>query len=276
MFDYAVRLAYDGTNYCGWQRQRNGVCVQERVEEALDKLEPSARHILYGAGRTDKGVHAWGQIAHFQMWRYWEPRRLLLALDARLPDDISAMCVIQVPQDFHARYSAQNREYLYALWNGPVCYPHIKRYVHWLPGQRDWKLAQKACHHFLGEHDFRSFARQNPPPKTSIRTITKARLIQKGSLVLFRVEANGFLTYMVRIMMGCLVDIASSTRDAHWLAEQIRNPQTQSISAKVPASGLHFWRVGYPDPIGMRLQKTQNQADEAEELHPLLGSLCNT
>lgn len=275
MFAYAVRLAYDGTDYCGWQRQHNGVCVQERVEQALDKLEPGAPHVLHGAGRTDKGVHAWGQVAHFQMWRYWEPKRLLLALDARLPEDISAMCVIQVPKEFHARYDAQAREYLYALWSGPVCYPHIKRYVHWLPGQRDWTRAQKACHHFLGEHDFRDFTRQNPPPKTSIRTITKAQLTQKGSLILLRVQANGFLTYMVRIMMGCLVEIAGRARDANWLEEQLSNPRAQTISVKMPASGLHFWKVQYLEPIGTRLQKLQHQADAEAELHPLLGCLCN-
>lgn len=249
MPNYAVELAYNGTSFAGWQSQKNGVCVQDVVESALDSLERGAHQVI-GAGRTDSGVHARGQVANFHTVREWEPRRLLLALDAKLPDSVSAMRMAHVPDGFHARYDARLREYVYAIWNGAVCYPHIKPYVHWLPGEFDWKLAAEACRAFEGRHDFRAFARKSPPPAVPVRLVSRVRLIRRGRLILFRVRANGFLTHMVRIMAGTLCEVARGGRPTRWI-EELLSDERQNLFAgkKSPASGLHLWRVGYDLPL---------------------------
>lgn len=249
MPNYAVELAYDGTSFVGWQSQTQGACIQDAVKSALDSLE-WGEHKVIGAGRTDSGVHARGQVANVHMVREWEARRLLLALDAKLPDSISAMRMVRARDDFHARYDARSREYVYAIWNASVCYPHIKPYVHWLPGAFDWQLAEKACRSFEGQHDFRSFARRSPPSDNSVRVLNRARLLQRGRLILFRVRANGFLTHMVRIMAGTLCEIARGGKPTDWVEELLNNPQ-ENVPAgkKSPASGLHLWRVEYDLPL---------------------------
>ena len=249
MPNYAVQLAYDGTSFVGWQSQINGPCVQDAVKSALDRLE-QGEHKVIGAGRTDSGVHARGQVANVHMFREWEARRLLLALDAKLPDSVSAMRMVRVADDFHARYDAKSREYVYAIWNASVCYPHIKPYVHWLPGAFDWSLAAEACRLFEGQHDFRAFARRNPPPGNSVRVLSRIRLRQRGKLILLRVRANGFLTHMVRIMVGTLCEIARGAKPIAWIEELLNHPQGNAPAGrKSPASGLHLWRVEYDLPL---------------------------
>ena len=163
---------------------------------------------------------------------------------------VSAMSMVRVADDFHARYDARSREYVYAIWNASVCYPHLKPYVHWLPGAFDWSLAAEACRLFEGQHDFRAFARRNPPPGNSVRVLSRIRLRQRGKLILLRVRANGFLTHMVRIMVGTLCEIARGAKPIAWVEELLNHPQGNAPAGrKSPASGLHLWRVEYDLPL---------------------------
>ena len=246
---YAAALAYDGTHFGGWQSQPGGACVQDAVESALSELGQRAR--VTGAGRTDAGVHARGQVAHFDLAKEWSPRRLTLALNAKLPPSVSVMRTARVDDAFHARRSAVAREYRYFIWNAPTCYPHIKPYVLRLPGGHyDWPRAAHAARLLEGEHDFRAFCRTVDRPEETRRTVVRSRLHVRKKLVVFRVVANAYLTNMIRIAVGNLLAVASGRRDEAWLGSLLEGRVERASSAQtVPACGLFFWRATYPEPI---------------------------
>ena len=154
---YAARIAYRGSAYSGWQRQREGLGVQEVLEEALSRLTSGPVRVI-GVGRTDKGVHAVGQVASFRMDRDWAPERLQLAANFHLPEDVRVMGVYPVSEHFNARRSALWREYRYFIWHGWVCPPHLNGLVWWRKVPWAIDRARAACRLLEGEHDFRAFA----------------------------------------------------------------------------------------------------------------------
>ncbi len=245
MKNYALEISYDGGAFKGWQSQIGGFGVQDALEAAFAELGERAR--VHGAGRTDVGVHARAQSATVLLSKEWEPRRLVLALNAKLPPAVSVMRAAVVPSDFHARYSAVSREYRYFIWNSSTCYPHIRPYVLWCPGGcYDWGRAASAAKLFMGEHDFRAYCRSVDCPNVTIRTVKRARLSRRGSLTLFTVEANSFLTNMIRIMVGNLLEIARGARDEAWLMSLFEPGSSRRMSAKTSSpSGLFFWRAHY-------------------------------
>ncbi|MDR1965281.1 MAG: tRNA pseudouridine(38-40) synthase TruA [Synergistaceae bacterium] len=246
---YALELSYDGASYSGWQLQSGGNCVQGAVETALGRLGERTR--ISGAGRTDAGVHAKGQVAHFDAERDWEARRLLLAVNAHLPPSISAMRAAKAGEGFHARHDAIWREYRYFIWNSSTCHPHIRPYVFWLPGSHyDWARAGRAVSAIVGTHDFAAFCRMADRPENTRRTVRSARLIARGDLAVFRIVANSYLTNMVRIAVGNLIAVASGKRDEPWLASLFEEGRDRRRSERtVPASGLFLWKVTYPEDI---------------------------
>ena len=246
---YAVTLAYDGTPFKGWQSQPGGTGVQDAMESALAELGSVTR--VTGAGRTDAGVHARGQVAHFDLTKTWTPRRLTLALNAKLPPSVSVMRTARVGDAFDARRSAVTREYRYFIWNAPTCYPHIKPYVLWLPGcHYDWTRASDAARLLMGEHDFRAFCRTVDCPEETRRTVSHARLVARKNLVLFRVVANGYLTNMIRIAVGSLLSVASGRRDEAWFRSLLGGKVERSASGQtVSGCGLFFWKATYAEPI---------------------------
>jgi tRNA pseudouridine38-40 synthase len=249
MPNYAVELSYDGSGFNGWQSQPDGRSVQDEVEAALRGLGESS--VVCAAGRTDSGVHARAQVANFSLGRSWEPKRLTLALNSKLNRSVSVMRSAIVGEDFHARHSADAREYRYFIWNSPVCYPHIRPYVLWLTGNHyDWSLARSAARLLTGRHDFRSFCRSADRPGITERTVRFARLVHRGDLVILRMIADSFLTNMVRITAGNLIQIASGRRDATWLRELLLGGYDRSASAQTAdPSGLFLWRVLYEEKI---------------------------
>jgi tRNA pseudouridine38-40 synthase len=250
MPNYAVELSYDGAGFNGWQSQPGGGSVQDEVEAALRELGESA--MVYGAGRTDSGVHARAQTANFSLGKQWEPRRLTLALNSKMNKSASAMRSAIVEDGFHARHSAEAREYRYFIWNASVCYPHIKPYVLWLCGSHyDWRRAESAARLLIGHHDFRSFCRLADCPDITERTVRYARLVSRGNLVILRIIADSFLTNMVRIAVGNLIEIASGRRDEEWLRKLLIGGLDRRASAQTVApSGLFLWRVLYKEKIG--------------------------
>lgn len=243
---YAIEVSYDGSAFNGWQHQSDGRSVQDAVERALHFLgERTAA--LTGAGRTDAGVHARAQIAHADLQSDWEPRRLLLALNAKLPVAASVIRVARVAGDFHARRSAVRREYRYFIWNASACYPHIRPYVLALPGEYDWTSASAGARLYEGVHDFRAFCRVVECPERAVRTVYRARLYRRGELLIFKVSASAYLTNMVRIMVGNLLEIARGRRDIAWLATLLEGGASRTQSAKtVSPGGLFLWKVIYP------------------------------
>jgi tRNA pseudouridine38-40 synthase len=245
----ALELSYDGGGFLGWQSQTHGRGVQDAVEAALSSVGEAAR--LTSAGRTDAGVHARGQVAHFDAVKAWEPRRLRLALNAHLPPFVSVIRAARTERSFHARHSAESREYRYFMWNYPTCYPHIKPYVLWLRGSHyDWSPASEAASLFVGEHDFRAFCRTGDSPENTVRNVGRARLIRRGRLVLFSIEADSYLTNMVRIAVGCLLEVASGRKDKSWLRGLLEGSAgRESASRTAGAQGLFLWKVKYAQNI---------------------------
>lgn len=241
----SLEISYDGANFLGWQSQPHGRGVQDAVEAALRKIGEPSR--ITGAGRTDAGVHARRQVAHFDAVRDWEPRRLALALNAHLPTDVSVMDANIAADDFHARRSALWREYRYFIYNAPTCYPHVKPYVFWLKGSHyDWRLASGAARVLIGEHDFGAFCRTVDRPEDTVRTVRHASLHNRGRLVVFRIIANSYLTNMVRITIGNLLSVASGRRDDNWLRSLLESGRDRKDSAyTVPPCGLFLWKVTY-------------------------------
>ncbi|MDR1581084.1 MAG: tRNA pseudouridine(38-40) synthase TruA, partial [Synergistaceae bacterium] len=229
----ALLISYDGGPFSGWQSQPGGIGVQDAVESALSKIGETSR--ITGAGRTDAGVHARGQAAHFDASREWEPRRLVLAINAHLPKSVSVMKAYAVKDGFDARRSALSREYRYFIWNASTCCPHIKPYVYWLHGTHyDWDAAAAAASLMEGRHDFGAFCRAADRPDNTVRTVKRALIRRRGSLVTFKITADAYLTNMVRIAAGNLLSIAEHKRDADWLESLLNGGERSESSRTLP------------------------------------------
>jgi tRNA pseudouridine38-40 synthase len=253
-----------GTNYSGWQRQPDALGVQQILEDVLQKLS-SERVKVVGAGRTDRGVHAVGQVASFSMDREWEPDRLMMAVNFYLPSDVSLMRIERVSENFHARRSALWREYRYFIWHGRSCWPHLRGLVWWRKRPWDSVKVREACRILEGRHDFRAFCKTGECPEDSVRTLSrvcyKRRAVAQGELSLIVVRAPSFLMNMVRIIIGNLDRIGCGEEPTSWLegllgeSERSASAMDRELSgadrrfsgATAPASGLYLWRVAYEE-----------------------------
>ncbi len=250
MSHYAAKISYIGKNYAGWQIQPDAVSVQEVIEGVLAKINGSPVRIT-GAGRTDKGVNAWGQIASFGLAKNIDPGKLRLAMNFYLPDDIRIMKVFPVSSDFNARRSALSREYKYFIYHGYVCPPMLNNFVWWRRG-RDWDmdLAREACMMIQGRHNFRAFCKTGECPEDPYRTIDAIRLRNRGKLSILTVKAQSFLMNMVRIIIGNVNSVALGKNSLEWLEGLLSGKERDESAMTVPACGLWFWRVRY----GERMQ----------------------
>ena len=247
---YAAEVSYEGSKFCGWQRQLGLPTVQEYMERALSLINGSFVKVA-GAGRTDAGVHAKGQVCSFDMNKDWEPRRLLLALNANIPDGMSAMRIARVNNLFHARFDAGSREYKYFVWNASTIYPHLKPVTCWVKSpDRDWELAAEACRYLECTHDFANFSRKGERPANTIRTLYEVRMNQEGNLVTFHIKGSGFLTNMVRIIIGNLEKVATGEHRPEWINELFMDDADRCDGGKTfPASGLFLWKINYCENI---------------------------
>lgn len=238
-----LTISYDGTNYVGWQRQKNGVSVQEVIETALFKVT-GEKTILVASGRTDSGVHAKGQVAHFDTSSSVPSDKFYLALNCFLPDDIRILSSCSAPTGFHARYTAKRKTYVYNFYVSPVILPLKDRYATRIDDFSTEK-AQKILDEIVGEHDFKCFLASGSEIKTTVRTIYSAIVKKDGSDVKIEICGNGFLYNMVRIIAGTVLSASEDKLSASDVKTALLSGDRQKVGKTAPAKGLILKSVEY-------------------------------
>jgi len=245
---YKLTIAYDGTAYQGWQVQKIGTGVQEKVEAALAKLFPSAPR-LHSSSRTDTGVHALGMVAHFTVRgpaSRFPGRKLALALNAWLSGDIRVLSATRVPAKFHARFDAKGKEYRYFIWNHAAMNP-LRRHTAWhVPRALDLAAMRAAATFFVGRHDFQSFtSNAGYKPGSTERTVTLCEVKRSGRLVTIVIRGEGFLYKMCRGMAGTLAQVGMGKFPPGEIQSMLSKRDRRVAGMTAPAHGLVLWKVFY-------------------------------
>ena len=239
-----LTISYDGTAYSGWQYQENAPSVQETLENALLSALGAYTRVT-GASRTDAGVHALGQRAHFDTRSSIPPEKFPFVLNRFLPDDIRVLRGVQVPGDFHARFQAAGKLYTYRIHNAPhasALYRHMTAHV---PVHLEEGRMQAAGNLLLGTHDFAAFAAAGGSAKTTVRTIDLLTVQRTGEDITLRIHGNAFLYNMVRIIAGTLIAIGQGKLDDRCIARALENQSRLELGITAPACGLELTRVEY-------------------------------
>ncbi len=245
---FKLTIAYDGTGYEGWQVQKIGTGVQEKVETALAKLFPS-RPRLHSSSRTDTGVHALGMVAHFEVppVEFRMPiRKLALAINAWLPHDIRVVSANRTTKDFHARFQAKGKQYRYVVWNHPAMNPLLRHTAWHVTRPLDVKAMRTAAKLFVGKHDFQSFAANTGYERsTTVRTVTRCDLKRSGPQLTFIIEGDGFLYKMCRGIVGTIVQAGLGKFPASEIKLMLDKKDRRVAGMTAPACGLVLWKVFY-------------------------------
>lgn len=248
MHCYKLILAYDGTLYGGWQIQPNTKSIQEKLKQALFIIYPKWDLHPIGSGRTDAGVHAKGQTAHFKVPNKIDPERLLLSLNGLLPADIRVRSIEEADPNFHARYSATGKEYHYYLHLGKVMNPFLRLYCWQVKKEINIDLLRQAASRFVGLHDFTSFANEShkgAAAKNPIRHLYRLDVCVTDEGIRLEFEGNGFLYKMVRNITGTLIDVGSGKLSLDELEAIFEAKDRRRASQSAPAQGLFLIRVDY-------------------------------
>jgi tRNA pseudouridine38-40 synthase len=259
-----LTLAYDGTGFVGWQRQPAGVSIQGLLEAALSRLGGAPVSVI-GAGRTDAGVHAMGQVASARILTTLDVATVGRAVNAILPPEIRVVRVEEAPEDFHARYRVVTKTYQYRIHTGEVLSPFDRAWCWHVPRPLGVAAMQVASRALIGHHDFAVFQSTGSSVKSSTRTVTRAewRVINpalghepgsvaniaypsEGRFVIFEIEADGFLRHMVRSIVGTLVEVGEGRREVESIGELLRSGNRALAGPTAPARGLFLVRVDYP------------------------------
>lgn len=242
--NYRITLAYDGTDFAGWQLQTGQPTIQGELERALEKIE-GAPVTVHAAGRTDAGVHAEGQVASFRLLRERRARELQRALNGNLPEAIRVMEASAASDDFHARKSAAAKTYRYQIYLGHVLPPFLLRYAWRFPYELDLERLSRDSQAFLGEHDFSAFTVSTCETKTKIRTVNEIRVDHDGRLMKIFFRGDGFLRYQVRTMVGALVEVNRGRLRAGSIERLLTSGDRSLAGASAPARGLTLMKVEY-------------------------------
>ncbi len=237
-------LEYKGTRYYGWQVQPNEVTVQGTLETCLSKMTDSPVR-LHGAGRTDAGVHALGQVAHFDTTSSIPIDALQRGLNSLLPDDIVALLVTEVASDFHAQYAARQKTYAYMVYNHPLPSAFRAPYAWHLRRPLDLASMQSAAQVILGRHDFSAFRAASCTARNPVRCLSRIAVKRRGEQLFFVLRANGFLRHMVRNIVGTLVLIGQGKIHPESMAPILQSRQRQQAGPTAPPHGLFLVRVRY-------------------------------
>ncbi|SKC35443.1 tRNA pseudouridine(38-40) synthase TruA [Maledivibacter halophilus] len=244
MKNIKLAIAYDGTNYSGWQRQNNARTVQYEIEKALKKILKKDI-TLHGSGRTDAGVHALGQVASFVEDFALPVDKIPLVVNNLLPKDIVIRSAEEMKMDFHARYCAKGKKYIYKIFNDSIRNPMYRNYSYFINGHIDLKKIIEASKYFIGEHDFRTFMASGSNIKNTIRTIYDINIYKKDKFIILEYEGNGFLYKMVRIITATLMDINFNRIGIENLNSIIKSKDRNKARHTAPAQGLYLARVYY-------------------------------
>jgi tRNA pseudouridine38-40 synthase len=248
LLKFRLVIAYDGANYEGWQVQKTGVGVQQRVEEALKKLfrNPSRVH---GSSRTDTGVHARGMVAHFEVPKAefrMTARKLLIAINACLPDDVRVMAASRASTRFHARFDARGKQYRYSVWNHSAMNPLLRAQAWHVPGALDLEAMRCAAKLLVGKHDFKSFAaNRNYEMQSNVRTLTRCEVQRSGPTLTFIIEGDGFLYKMCRGIVGTLIQVGLGKFSPDEVRAMLEAKDRRAAGMTAPAHGLVLWKVFY-------------------------------
>jgi tRNA pseudouridine38-40 synthase len=248
MLKFKLTIAYDGSAYQGWQVQKIGTGVQEKIEAALGKIFPSVKRI-HSSSRTDTGVHALGMVAHVEIPRteFKMPvAKLALALNANLPADIRVMSATRCAADFHARFQATGKQYRYFVWNHGAMNPLLRSQAWHVPLKLDVAAMRAASKLFIGKHDFKSFAgTRNYEMETTVRTLTRCDIKRAGPQLTFIIEGDGFLYKMCRGIVGTLVQVGQGKIAAPDIKDILASRDRRVAGMTASAHGLVLWKVFY-------------------------------
>jgi len=245
---FKLVIAYDGTHYEGWQVQKTGLGVQQKVEEALARLFPGLNRV-HSSSRTDTGVHALGMVAHVEIpkAKFKMPvAKLALAINAHLPEDIRVMSASRCASGFHARFDATGKQYRYFVWNHRAMNPLLRTRAWHVPPPLDLPAMRKAAPLFLGRHDFKSFAaNRNYEMESTVRTLARCDIKNKGPLITFLIEGDGFLYKMCRGIVGTLVQTGQGKIGVEDIRHILKQRDRRTAGMTAPAHGLVLWKVFY-------------------------------
>lgn len=244
---YALTVEYDGSQFNGWQVQIGVPTVQEALEVALSRVANHPVRVT-GAGRTDTGVHATGQVAHFESSSRRSLRSWLKGANTLLPKGAVILSVSPVGSNFHARFSATGRTYRYVIFNRPVAPTFLRNRVTWEYRPMDVSRMQAAAAFLVGRHDFNAYRAVACQSERSIRELRRLHVSANGQWIWVDAEAESFLQHMVRNIVGVLLTVGAGERDPTWAAEVLNSRDRASGGVTAPPDGLYFVRASYPAP----------------------------
>lgn len=240
-----LRVQYKGTDYCGWQRQKNGLSVQEVLANAVRETTGESA-VMHGSGRTDAGVHAIAQAVHFDTHTKIPMQKLPIAINAHLPSSVRVLSAQEVDAGFNARFDAVSKTYLYKMYVSSVSSPlreGLCAFVHRAP---DLDRMRRAAEYILGEHDFKVFQAAGGHVKSTVRTISALSISEQDGEISFEVTGNGFLYNMVRIMVGTLYYVGIGKIEPEEIPEILASGKRDRAGKTMPPEGLYLKRVRYP------------------------------
>ncbi|MEO6183521.1 MAG: tRNA pseudouridine(38-40) synthase TruA, partial [Verrucomicrobiota bacterium] len=245
---FKLTIAYDGTDYSGWQLQKIGLGVQQRVEESLAKIFPGVKRI-HSSSRTDTGVHALGMVAHVEIPKSefkMAPAKLSLAINAHLPPDVRIMSAVRCAADFHARFDATGKQYRYVIWNHCAMNPLLQNRAWHVGLPLDVESMRLAAKFFVGKHDFKSLAgTRSYEMETTVRTLTRCDIKRSGATLTLIIEGDGFLYKMCRGIVGTLVQVGQGKITANEIPKILATKDRRVAGMTAPAHGLVLWKVFY-------------------------------
>jgi tRNA pseudouridine38-40 synthase len=246
----ALGLEYDGRPYHGWQRLSHASSVQETLERVLSGIADAEIQVAC-AGRTDAGVHAYGQVVHFDCPSPRPLRAWTRGANSRLPESISVRWAREVDEFFHARFSAQWRRYRYLILNAGTRSALLAGRVTQVVQPLDEERMDRAAKYFLGEQDFSAFRSSQCQANTPYRCVDEAKVLRQGEFVVFEVRANAFLHHMVRNMVGSLIMVGSGEREPEWIQSLMQQRDRRLAGPTAAPDGLYLCQVGYPEAFGL-------------------------
>ena len=237
-------IAYDGTNYCGWQIQINGITVEEVLNKAISELTGVETAVI-GASRTDSGVHAMGNVAVFDTETRIPAEKISFALNQRLPNDIRIQKSDEVPLDWHPRYRDSTKTYEYKILNRRFPDPLQRFYTHFMYMPLDEQKMKEAAEYIVGEHDFASFCSAGSQVDSTVRTVYSLSVNKRDDVISIRITGNGFLYNMVRIMTGALIDVGHKKIAPEDIKTMLEEKDRTKAADTAPAKGLYLYKVSY-------------------------------